>query len=139
MAWHWQEGGRGLLLRMAKLLRIGDGPVGIVERWFQRSGAWMVFSRACLVPYALLSAGISGMSWSRFLLAFYWFAVWCSAMLGIGWCGKRWSLLSRLCSAYTVPALCALALVLVIYILGMMSVKRYCEQSIGLTRRARGG
>lgn len=128
-----ERGGRRLLLRFVSFLRIDARKVVIVERWFQRSGIWMIFFSRMLPyvrPFACYPAGISRMPFSHFsIAALLGSAVWCFSMLTVGWnLGKRWTLALTAIQTYTLPTLLAAALLIVIYVVAMVSVKRYLRR-----------
>lgn len=123
------RGGRKIFLRMVTFFRVDVQKIDLVESWLRKSGAWMIFfSRITpyLRPYACFTAGISRMRFPRFLmLASSGSAIWCLAMLSIGWSlGRRWGLAVHLMQRYTLPTLCLIGLCIALYILGVFVIKR---------------
>lgn len=113
-------GGHPLILKLAMRLHVEERKVVIVERWFQKSGAWMIFlSRMTpyVRPFACFPAGIAQMPFGRFLLAATSGSLlWCSIMLSIGWSlGKRWHLALHVLQLYPLPSIGAIILILVFY------------------------
>lgn len=90
-----RRGGRPLVLRHARLLRLTESELDRADDWFQRRGAWVVFLGR-LVPGArsLVSvpAGLSGMPGGRFLaLTAAGSALWNAALIAAGWAlGRNW-------------------------------------------------
>ncbi|MBV9229219.1 MAG: DedA family protein [Chloroflexi bacterium] len=123
------RGGRRILLRVTSFFHIEPQKVEIAERWFQRSGVWMIFfSRMTpyVRPFACFPAGISRMPFPRFFIsASAGSIIWCAAMLAIGWyLGRRWELALRMIMHYTFPSLCVIALILAIYAFILYMIKR---------------
>ena len=57
-----RRGGQQVLLRLALRFHVDTAKVDIVEHWFQRSGAWMIFFSRMLPyvrPFACFPAGIA--------------------------------------------------------------------------------
>ncbi|WP_165423767.1 DedA family protein [Ktedonosporobacter rubrisoli] len=132
-----KRGGRRLLLRMTLLLHGKRRMVNIVERWFLRAGTGMVFFSRMIPyirPFACFPAGIARMKkLTFFLAASAGSLIWCCGMLTVGWyLGQRWMLAVHLLYHYTVPALCAIALLLALYFAGMYMVKRYLRSRFEL-------
>ena len=124
------QGGRRIYLRVLLIFHIEEQKVNLVDRWFQRSGAWMIFfSRVTpyVRPFACFPAGISRMPFGRFFTAaLAGSATWCVVILYAGLAlGRRWHLALRLMQDYTLPALCALALVIALYVLVTSGLRRY--------------
>jgi len=100
------------------------------ERWFQKTGVWIVFlSRITpyVRPFACFPAGISRMPFGRFFLAaLVGSTIWCVVMLNVGLAlGHRWLLALHLIRHYTVPTLCTLALLVVLYFVIASALRRY--------------
>lgn len=122
-------GGHRFILKLAARLHVEERKVVIVERWFQKSGAWMIFlSRMTpyVRPFACFPAGIARMSFRRFLLAATSGSIlWCAAMLSIGWSlGKRWHLALHVLQLYPIPSICAIVLLLAFYACMVYLIKR---------------
>ncbi len=115
-------GGRRILLRLLSFFHIDQQKVSVTERWFQQSGIWMIFFSR-MIPYvrpiACIPAGISRMPFGRFLVAASSGSlIWCVVMLHIGLAlGRRWRFAFHLIQHYTIPTLCALALLIALYFL----------------------
>jgi membrane protein DedA with SNARE-associated domain len=115
-------GGRRILLRLLSLFYIDQQKVSVTERWFQQSGIWMIFFSRMIPyvrPFACFPAGISRMPFGRFLVAALTGSIiWCVTMLYIGLAlGRRWRFAFHLIQHYTIPTLCALALLIALYFL----------------------
>lgn len=128
--------GEALLLRLARLLRIDERKVLLAKRGFLRAGGQMIFiSRMVpyIRPFACFPAGISSMSFLRFLLAaFSGSVIWCVTMLIVGWeLGPRWEIALQLIQAYTLPALCGLLLLAVVYVFVQRKINRYVKMRLG--------
>ena len=123
-------GGRRLFLRLAGIFRVSEQKVDMAERWFQRTGVWMIFL-ARIIPYirpfGCFPAGISRMPFVRFFLAaLAGSTLWCIGMLYLGWLlGSRWMIAFDLIKHYTLPAIGALILLIGLYFLINYVVKRY--------------
>lgn len=123
------KGGRTLFVRLGRVMHISPEKVDVVERWFRRSGIWMVFfSRMTpyVRPFACFPAGFAGMRFPQFFVgAASGSLIWCTALLTLGWhLGKRWELAMHLMQDYTVPTLGALALLLVLYYVVVRAIKK---------------
>jgi membrane protein DedA with SNARE-associated domain len=126
------HGGQQVLLRLASLFHVDTEKIAIVERWFQHSGAWMIFFSRMLPyarPFACFPAGIAQMNFLRFFCAaFAGSTIWCISMLVVGWnLGKRWELAVAAIQQYTLPVLGLIILLLVLYIFFARQVKRYLQ------------
>ena len=84
-----RRGGRPLLMRYGRILRISDEDLDRADDWFDRYGGWIVLGGR-LVPGArsLVSvpAGLSEMPLGRFVgLTTLGSCVWNAALIGAGW------------------------------------------------------
>jgi membrane protein DedA with SNARE-associated domain len=124
------RGGRRLFLRLAGIFRVSEQKVDMAERWFQKTGIWMVFL-ARIIPYirpfGCFPAGISRMPFARFFIAaLAGSTIWCIGMLYLGWLlGSRWRLALHLVQTYTIPTIGALVLLIGLYFLIKYVIKRY--------------
>ena len=124
------RGGRPLFLRMAGVLRVSEEKVDMAERWFQKTGIWMVFlSRIVpyIRPFGCFPAGISRMPFARFFIAaLVGSTIWCTSMLYLGWVlGSRWIMAFDFMKHYTIPAIGALILLIALYFLIKYVFKRH--------------
>ena len=121
--------GRSVLQRVSQWFRLDPQHVELAERWFQRSGVWMVFAGR-IVPYVRPFSGFpAGITRTPFLRFFVSAALgsflWCSAILYVGWSlGKRWDLALDIIQAYTLPTIGVLVALLVLYVLITYRVKK---------------
>jgi membrane protein DedA with SNARE-associated domain len=127
--------GEKLLLRLARLLRIDERKVLFAERWFQRAGGRMIFFSRIIPyirPFACFPAGIYNMPFLRFLAAAgSGSLIWCVTFLTIGWeLGPHWKLALHLMQKYTLPALCVLLLLLVIYFFARHTLNTYVQRRL---------
>jgi membrane protein DedA with SNARE-associated domain len=88
-------GGRPLLLRYGRLLRLDERRLDRAEEWFERRGDWLVLvGRVIPGVRSVISvpAGLGRMPVMRFvLLTASGSAVWNAALIGGGWAlGTRW-------------------------------------------------
>lgn len=125
----WHGGGR-LLRRAATKLRVDTRKIQLLEQWFDRTGARMIFFSRIIPyirPFSCFPAGIARMSFRRFLTAVASGSlVWCVGMLALGWnLGRRWKVALSLMQRYTIPA--------VLLILGLLAL--YCLVKIIIRRR----
>lgn len=84
-----RQGGRPLVLRHSRLLRVRETDLDRADDWFDRYGSWLVVGGR-LVPGARslvsLPAGLSEMPPIRFvLLTALGSALWNAALVGAGW------------------------------------------------------
>ncbi|HEY4384268.1 MAG TPA: DedA family protein, partial [Ktedonobacteraceae bacterium] len=121
--------GRSILQRVALWFHLNPQHIDIAERWFQRSGVWMVFASRIIPyirPFSGFPAGITRTPFLRFFIsATLGSLVWCSAILYVGWSlGKRWDQALTIIQAYTLPTVFALVLLLVLYCIITYRVKK---------------
>lgn len=126
-------GGRQLMLRLATFFHIDQQKIVVSEQWFQKSGVWMVFLSRMIPfvrPFACFPAGITRMPFPRFFVAaLSGSTIWCIALLSIGWSlGRRWRLALYAIQSYTLPTLCVLVLIVVLYALMIYAIKRYMNK-----------
>lgn len=84
-----RRGGRPLILRYGRVLRVGEQDIDRADEWFGRWGAWLVFGGRMLPGLRSLvsiPAGLSEMPLGRFAaLTFAGSAIWNAALIGAGW------------------------------------------------------
>jgi membrane protein DedA with SNARE-associated domain len=129
--WIGEWGGRPALVRLMKFLRIDEGKANVAEGWFQRAGAWMIFlSRITpyVRPFACFLAGISRLSYRRFLLAmFLGSLLWCVVIIRLGMVlGKHWRWGVALVQQYTLPA----CLILVALMALSLAISRLLQRQL---------
>lgn len=130
-----RRGGRQVLFRLAQILHIDTEKVEMVERWFRRSGAWMIFFSRMLPyarPFACFPAGIAEMNFIRFFCcALLGSLIWCVTLLVIGWnLGKRWELAVSVIQQYTVPVLGVTVLWIGLYIIATRLIRRWLHKHL---------
>jgi membrane protein DedA with SNARE-associated domain len=145
--WIGDRGGRPALLRLMHLLHIDEQKVLIAEGWFQRAGAWMIFlSRITpyVRPFACFIAGISRLTYRRFLLAAVAGSVlWCVALILAGMLlGRHWRWGVALIERYTLPVCVGLVLLMVLslvlgHLLRRRLRKRFLSEGEGSGKRER--
>ena len=124
-----RHGGALLLRRAAAKLRIDPRKIEMLERWFQRAGARMIFFSRIIPyirPFSCFPAGIARMPFRRFFAAAASGSViWCVGILTLGWnLGRRWKLALSLMQHYTVPVVLVILLLLAVYLLVKITLKR---------------
>lgn len=122
-------GGKKVIRRIAAFFHIETQKVQMTERWFQKSGVWMIFvSRMTpyVRPFACFLGGIAHIPFARFFgAALSGSIIWCVALLYMGWSlGRRWPLALHLLQNYTLPTICVVLLLIAGYIVVMVLVKR---------------
>lgn len=107
-------GGRGLILRYGKLLRVTGAELDRADRWFDRYGGWVVlFGR--MVPFVRsvvsIPAGLSEMPLLRFaVLTAVGSGAWNALLIGAGWTlGENWARVSAVVSSFSNALLVAVA------------------------------
>jgi membrane protein DedA with SNARE-associated domain len=107
-------GGRGLILRHGKLLRVTEADLDRADGWFDRYGAWVVlFGR--MVPFVRsvvsIPAGLSEMPMLRFaILTAVGSGAWNALLIGTGWTlGENWARVSAAVSSVSNVVLVAVA------------------------------
>jgi membrane protein DedA with SNARE-associated domain len=97
-------GGRGLILRHGKLLRVTEAELDRADEWFDRYGDWVVlFGR--MVPFVRsivsIPAGLSEMPMLRFaILTAVGSGAWNALLIGAGWMlGESWARVSAAVSS----------------------------------------
>lgn len=124
-----RRGGGRLLLGAATRLRIDTRKIQLLEQWFHRAGARMIFCSRIIPyirPFSCFPAGMARMSFRRFFTpAASGSIVWCVGMLALGWnVGRRWKLALSLVQSYTIPAVLVILLLLVTYCIVKITIKR---------------
>lgn len=93
--WLGRRGGRALILRWGRFLRVNERDLDRAEGWFERWGDWVVLG-ARVVPIARsvvsIPAGVACMDFSRFLaLTALGSLVWNAILIGAGYqLGANW-------------------------------------------------
>jgi membrane protein DedA with SNARE-associated domain len=110
-----RHGGRPLLLRHGRLLRLDERRLDVADDWFDRHGPKVVlFGRLLPGVRSVVSipAGLSEMPVPRFLLyTTVGSAVWNSALIGAGWAlGSQWDQVAGVIEAAQWPVLGAATL-----------------------------
>lgn len=107
-------GGRGLILRHRKLLRVTDAGLDQADGWFDRYGGWVVlFGR--MVPFVRsvvsIPAGMTEMPVLRFaILTAAGSGAWNALLIGAGWMlGENWSRVSAAVSSVSTVIIVAVA------------------------------
>jgi membrane protein DedA with SNARE-associated domain len=114
------RGGRTLVLRIGRPLRIDEQRLDSIEEWFTRSGAVAIFL-ARITPFvrtvASYPAGMLRYPRRTFLVAsFLGSLLWCSVMVALGHAfGRNYQVALTLIEEYTVPAIIVLALLVAGY------------------------
>jgi len=114
------RGGRTLVLRIGRRLRIDEQRLDSIEEWFTRSGVVAIFL-ARITPFvrtvASYPAGMLRYPRRTFLVAsFLGSLVWCSVMVALGHAfGRNYQVALTLIEEYTVPAIIVLALLVAGY------------------------
>ncbi len=132
-------GGRNMLLFLAKRLRIEPQKISIVERWFHKSGLWMVFLSRMIPyvrPFACFPAGMTHANFaSFFVMALSGSIIWCSVLLAIGWhLGRRWILAVHIMQQYTVPTLFLIVLLIAVYGVIMYTIKKRLQSTLSIDK-----
>lgn len=115
-------GGRELILRYGRVLRITKDDLDRAEGWFDRYGDWIVFF-ARMVPgirsVVSVPAGILEMPLLRFtILTIAGSAIWNTLLIGAGWMlGNNWELVVTRVEAYANLAYVAVFVVMVLFLL----------------------
>ena len=124
-----KHGGGRLLRWVATKLRIDTQKIHLLERWFHRAGARMIFFSRIIPyirPFSCFPAGITHMSFRRFFAAAASGSViWCVGMLALGWnLGRRWKLALSLMQRYTVPTVLAILALVTLYCIVSFTIRR---------------
>ena len=120
--WIGRKGGRAFVERHHRLLRLDDARQPAIENFFRHHGAKTVFFARFvtgLQTVGALFAGMSRMSWRRFLIfnvagAVVWSAVYCAAgyLFGASWqLLNRWIGLAGVLALVLILGFCSLVLV----------------------------
>lgn len=120
-----RRGGRPLIYRYSKVLRVKEAELDRADAWFDKHGPWIVlFGRLIPGVRSIVSvpAGLSEMPlWHFVALTALGSAVWNSALIGAGWAlGDQWGALEQ----YIGP-LSRVALVVVIAGIAAFIVRRW--------------
>lgn len=117
-----RHGGRPLLLRYGRVLRLDDRRLDQADDWFDRHGPKIVFFGRMLPgvrSVVSVPAGLSEMRWPVFLaLTTLGAAIWNSALIGAGWAlGESWRDVSEFIAPLTLPVVVAVAAISAGYVL----------------------
>ncbi len=123
-----RHGGRPLILRYGRALRVKDKDLDRAEGWFERCGGSIVlFARVVPLARSVVSipAGILKMPLGRFtLLTTVGSAAWNTLLIGAGWTlGNNWTRVSDAVGQYSNVVL-VLSLVAVVVLLGRWAIMR---------------
>ena len=108
------RGGRRLVLRVGRPLRLDEARLNRVEAWFSRSGVVAIFL-ARITPFvrtvASYPAGMLRYPARSFLAAsFLGSLIWCTVMVSLGHAfGANYQVALKLIEEYTIPAILVLA------------------------------
>lgn len=110
-----RHGGRPLLLRYGRILRLDDRRLDRADDWFDRHGPKIVFFGRMLPgvrSIVSVPAGLSEMRVPVFaVLTALGSALWNGALIGAGWAlGERWRDVEEIVGPLTVPVLAAVTL-----------------------------
>ena len=113
-------GGRPLVLRYRRVLRVTEAELDRADAWFDRYGSWIVlFGRMVPLARSVVSipAGMSEMPVWRFaLLTALGSAVWNALLIGAGWfLGENWLRVTAVVSSLS-------NIVLVIVVVGVVTL-----------------
>ena len=123
-----RHGGRPLVLRYGRALRVGEKDLDRAEGWFERYGGSIVlFARMVPLARSVVSipAGTLKMPLARFtLLTTLGSAAWNTLLIGAGWTlGNNWTRVSDVVGQYS-NAVLVLSLVAVVVLLGRWAIMR---------------
>ena len=123
-----RRGGRPLVLRYGRALRVGEKDLDRAEGWFERYGGSIVlFARMVPLARSVVSipAGTLKMPLARFtLLTTLGSAAWNTLLIGAGWTlGNNWTRVSDAVGQYSNVVL-VLSLVAVVVLLGRWAIMR---------------
>lgn len=114
-------GGRALVIRFGKYIRLDGEKLDAIDDWFQKRGVWAIgFSR--LIPFvrmvASYPAGIAHMKYFKFAPAvLIGSTIWCTLFVFLGkQLGANWQIALNLLKEYTLPSLLILGILLAGYI-----------------------
>jgi len=115
-----RHGGRPLLLRHGRLLRLDDRRLDRADEWFDRHGPKIVFLGRMLPgvrSVVSVPAGLSEMRVPLFvLLTMLGSALWNAALIGAGWAlGGNWREVSEFVGPLTVPVIAGVTLLTTAY------------------------
>lgn len=104
--WLGRYGGRPLVLKERRFLRIRERDLDRAERWFENHGPWIVLV-ARVIPlvrsYISIPAGTMRMNLAVFcVLTFVGSGIWNAGLIGAGWAlGARWHEASETVGAWS--------------------------------------
>lgn len=129
------RGGRPAFLRLAAFFHVDEQKVNLTERWFQKSGLWMILLSRILPyirPFACFFGGITNMPFRRFFLAaLVGSTIWCVTIVQIGaMLGPHWTLALILIRNYTLPTCFGLVLAIILYVLVRIALNRALQRTI---------
>jgi membrane protein DedA with SNARE-associated domain len=112
-------GGRELIVRHGKLLRVTEDDLDRADEWFDRYGVWVVlFGRTVPFVRSVVSipAGLSEMPMLRFaLLTAVGSGAWNAVLIGVGWTlGENWARVSTAVSSVSHAVVFVIAAVAVL-------------------------
>jgi membrane protein DedA with SNARE-associated domain len=128
------KGGRPLVLRLGRFVKLDEAKLAQTEDWFARRGSWAIFFSR-MTPFvrtvASFPAGISRMPIRRFLTATVaGSGIWCIVFVYLGVAlGANWRVALNLVERYTVPSLLVIALLVAGYVYLHHRLKRATARS----------
>ena len=129
------RGGRPAFLRLAAFFRVDEQKVNLTERWFQKSGLWMILLSRILPyirPFACFFGGITNMPFQRFFVAaLAGSTIWCVTIVQIGaMLGPHWKQALILIRNYTLPTCFGIVLAITLYVLVRIALNRALQRTI---------
>ncbi|HEX9036412.1 MAG TPA: DedA family protein [Ktedonobacterales bacterium] len=115
------RGGRPLVLRVGRFLRLDERRLAAVEDWFNRSGAFAI-GVARITPFvrtvSSFPAGVLRLPLRTFLIATSLGSlIWCAALVAVGYLlGADYMIAVTLIERYTIPAVIVLVALIAGYI-----------------------
>jgi membrane protein DedA with SNARE-associated domain len=138
-----RRGGRALIMRFGRYIRLNEARLDYIERWFERTGAVAV-GLARITPFvrtvASFPAGVLRLPFHTFLIASATGSlIWCAVMVTLGYVlGANYVAALHLIARYTIPAVIVLVALIVGYIWLDRRLARATQRRDGESGKRRG-
>jgi len=114
-------GGRPILEKYGKYILVSHHDLAVAERWFKKSGSWIIFGSRLLPAirtFISVPAGIARMNMVKFLVyTFTGSFIWCTALAYGGYLlGEHWEQIREFIRPFDIPIIILVVILVGLYI-----------------------